>query len=76
MILIAQLLLYFAALAGVVGAGLGAFYFAGGALSRARPGAYRLQRALLAGLCLCGIVASATLGFVGIPAIVYFAQQQ
>jgi hypothetical protein len=29
----------------------------------------------VAALCACGIVASAALGFVGIPAILYLAQQ-
>jgi hypothetical protein len=29
----------------------------------------------MAALCACGIVASATVGFVAIPAILYLAQQ-
>ncbi|MBY0565350.1 MAG: hypothetical protein K2P58_14365 [Hyphomonadaceae bacterium] len=75
MFLILQLLLYFAALAGVVAGALGALFFAGGALNPARPRALRVRRGVLAFLCLCGIVASATLGFVGLPAILYYAQQ-
>ena len=70
-----QLLLYLAAIAGVVAGSLGAIFFAGGALNRARPREYRVRRGIYAVLCVCGIVASATLGFVGIAAIVYFAQQ-
>jgi hypothetical protein len=74
LVLILQLLLYLAALAGVVAGSLGMILFAGGALNRARPAEMRLRRALYALLCLCGIVASAALGFVGIPAILYYAQ--
>ncbi len=73
--LLLQLLLYLLAIAGVVAGSLGAIFFAGGALNRARPCEYRVRRGIYAVLCVCGIVASATLGFVGIAAIVYFAQQ-
>lgn len=75
MILLAQTLLYLLALAGVVAGSFGMIFFAGGALNRARPGAVRFRRAALAALCLCGIVASAALGFVGAPAILYFASR-
>jgi len=73
MIVLAQLILYLLALSGVVAASLGAIFFLGGALNRARGGAYRRQRAVLAALCVCGVVASAALGFVGAPAILYLA---
>lgn len=73
MILLAQLIVWLVALAGIVGGSLGALFFAGGAVSQARPRAFRVRRAFYAALCLCGIVASATLGFVGIPAIMYLA---
>ena len=69
-----QVLLYLVAVAGVVTGSLGAIFFAGGALNRARPREYRVRRGIYAVLCVCGIVASATLGFVGLAAIVYFAQ--
>jgi hypothetical protein len=72
--LLLQVLLYLVAVAGVVAGSLGAIFFAGGALNRARPREYRVQRGVYAVLCVCGIVASATLGFVGLAAIVYFAQ--
>lgn len=72
--LLLQLLLYLLAIAGVVAGSLGAIFFAGGALNRARPREYRVRRGIYAVLCVCGIVASATLGFVGLAAIVYFAQ--
>lgn len=72
--LLLQVLLYLVAVAGVVAGSLGAIFFAGGALNRARPREYRVRRGLYAVLCACGIVASATLGFVGLAAIVYFAQ--
>jgi hypothetical protein len=74
-ILIAQLALYLLALAGIVAGSFGAIFFAGGALNPARPLAARRRRWLFAVLCVCGIVASAALGFVGIPALVYLAQQ-
>ncbi len=73
MIFIAQTLLYLLALAGVVAGTLGAIFYAGGAMNRARPAELRRRRWILAALCACGIVASAALGFVAIPALLYFA---
>ncbi len=73
MIFIAQTILFLAALAGVVAGALGAIFYGAGALNRARPADMRRRRWALAALCLCGIVASAALGFVGVPAILYFA---
>lgn len=73
MILFAQTTLFLLALAGVAAGSFGALFFAGGALNRARPRPQRLRQAGMAVLCLCGIVASAALGFVAIPAILYFA---
>lgn len=75
MILLAQTALYLLALAGVAACSFGVLFFAGGALNRARPGPQRVRQAGLAALCLCGIVACAALGFVGIPAILYFASR-
>lgn len=75
MALIAQTLLYMLAVAGVVAGSLGALFFAGGAMNQARPADMRRRRALLAALCVCGIVASAAAGFVGMPVIMYLAQQ-
>ncbi len=75
MMLLLQVALYVAAVAGVVAGALGALFFAGGALNPARPKEFRIRRGVYAALCLCGIVASATLGFVGIASIMYFAQQ-
>ena len=62
------------AVAGIVVGTLGLIFFAGGAMNQARPREMRRRRALLAALCGCGIVASAALGFVGIPAILYLGQ--
>lgn len=73
MIFIAQLALYLLAVAGVVAGSLGAIFFLGGAMNQARAPAMRARRAGLAALCACGIVASATLGFVGVPALLYWA---
>lgn len=73
MIFIAQIALYLLAVAGVIASSLGALFFLGGALNRARDGGYRRMRALYVALCLGGIVASAALGFVGVPAILYWA---
>ena len=75
MIFLAQTVLYMLAVAGVVAGTLGLIFFAGGAMNEARPIEMRRRRALLAVLCACGIVASAALGFVAIPAILYLAQQ-
>ncbi|MEQ1489914.1 MAG: hypothetical protein ABL932_05135 [Terricaulis sp.] len=75
MIFFAQTALFMLAVAGIVVGTLGLIFFAGGAMNKARPAEMRRRRALLAALCGCGIVASATLGFVGIPAILYAAQQ-
>lgn len=75
MLFIAQMLLYFLALAGVVCGALGAIYFAGGAMNAARPLEVRRRRWVLAALCACGIVVSAALGFVGIPALLYLASR-
>jgi uncharacterized membrane protein YfcA len=74
-ILLAQFAVYMLAVAGVVAGSLGLVFFLGGALNRARAREYRVRRTLYAALCLCGIVASAAAGFVGIGAIMYFAQR-
>ena len=70
-----QLLLYMAAVAGIIGGTLGMIFFAGGAMNQARPIEMRRRRWALAAICLCGIVASAALGFVGVPTILYLVQQ-
>lgn len=75
MILFAQAFIFLLAFAGVVAGSLGMIFFAGGAMNRARPDAVRLKNAGIALLCLCGIVASAAAGFVGVPALLYFAAQ-
>lgn len=75
MIVIAQLALYLLAVAGVVGGSLGAIFFLGGAMNKARPAEMRARRFALAGLCVLGIVASAALGFAGVPALLYLANQ-
>lgn len=74
MILFAQLLVYLIAIAGIGAGSLGFIFFLGGALNRAREPAHRRRRALYAALCLFGVLASATLGFVGIATIMYLAQ--
>lgn len=75
MLLIAQTVLYMAAVGGIVAGSLGFIFFAGGAMNKARPPEMRRRRAVLAALCLCGIVASAALGFVALPMILYLAQR-
>lgn len=75
MIFLAQTLLFLLALAGVVAGSLGAIYFGGGALNRAAAPDLRRRRGALAVLCVCAIVASAALGFVAIPALMYFASR-
>jgi len=75
LILLLQTALYMLAVTGIVVGTLGLIFFAGGAMNQARPLDMRRRRALLAALFVCGIVASAAIGFVGIPAILYLAQQ-
>jgi hypothetical protein len=75
LLFVAQTLLYLLAVGGVAAGTLGAINFAGGAMNRARPAELRRRRWVLAGLCVCGIVASAALGFLGIPALLYFASR-
>jgi hypothetical protein len=75
MTVIAQTLLYMLAVGGIVAGSLGLIFFAGGAMNKARPPEMRRRRWVLAALCGCGIVASAALGFVAIPAILYLASQ-
>lgn len=74
MTLLLQFIVFVAALAGIVLGALGAIFFAGGAFNQARPRDFRVRRLLFAALCLCAVVASAAAGFVGIAAIVYYAQ--
>jgi hypothetical protein len=73
LILLAQLLIFLLALAGVAACSLAMIFFAGGAMNRARPREYRLTRTVYAALCLIGLVASAAAGFVGVGAIMYWA---
>jgi hypothetical protein len=75
MLFIAQALIYFAALAGVVAGSFGFIMYLGGAMNKARPLELRRRRALLAAACFGGIVASAAIGFLAIPALLYFAHQ-
>ena len=73
--LLLQLILYMLAVAGIVAGSLGFIFFAGGAMNKARPPEMRRRRWGLALVCVCGIVASAAAGFVGVPMILYLAQQ-
>jgi hypothetical protein len=75
LLFIAQTLLYMLAVGGIVAGSLGAIFFLGGAMNRARPPEMRRRRAALAALCVCGIVASTVLGFVGIPGLLYLASE-
>ena len=75
MIFLAQTALFMASVGGIIVGTLSLIFFAGGAMNKARPADMRRRRAILAVLCGCGIVASAALGFVGVPAILYLAQQ-
>jgi|CXWL01.1.fsa_nt_gi cbb3-type cytochrome oxidase subunit 3 len=75
MIFLAQLVVFLAALAGIAGCSLAMIYFAGRATNRARARDFRVRQGVLAVACLCGIVASAGLGFVGVGAIMYWAGQ-
>jgi hypothetical protein len=75
MVLLAQTFVYVLAVAGIAGGSLGALFFLGGAMNRARAPEVRRRRAILAALCVCAIVASAAAGFVGIPLILYLGSQ-
>jgi hypothetical protein len=74
LILFAQFAVFLLAVGGIVLGALGMLFFAGGALNQARPRAFRIRRGVYAALCVCAIVASAALGFVGIATIMYLAQ--
>ncbi|GAM98640.1 hypothetical protein U91I_02275 [alpha proteobacterium U9-1i] len=75
MIVLGQLLIFGLAFAGVTASSIGLIYFAGRAVNRAQARDNRWRYGAIAALCLCGIVASAALGFVGIGAIMYLAQR-
>jgi hypothetical protein len=75
MLFLAQTALFMLALAGIGSCSIAMLYFAGRALSRARSAPLRWRAGALAALCLCGIVASAAAGFVGVPALLYLAAQ-
>lgn len=75
MIFFAQTALYILAVAGIVVGTLGFINFAGGAMNKARPAELRRKRWILAALSLCGIVASAAVGFLAIPALLYLTAQ-
>jgi hypothetical protein len=64
-----------AAVAGVVLTSVLALRQAGMALNPRRPPAQRRLRALFAALCGVGVIGSATLGYVGITVLMYYAQQ-
>jgi hypothetical protein len=72
---LAQALIYFAAIGGIVASTFGFIMHFAGAMNRARPAELRRRRALWAALCFGGIVASAATGFLAIPALLYFAHQ-
>jgi hypothetical protein len=74
MVLLLEFVVFVLAIGGVIVGALGGIFFAGGAFNRARPRAHRIRRLIYVFLCMCGIVASALAGFVGIGAIVYYAQ--
>ncbi len=73
-VIIGQLVIFLAALAGIVFGSIMTLNFAAQAQNRVRDQAARRRAWALAGLSLCGIVASAGLGFVGLAALMYFAQ--
>lgn len=75
MIALVQMVVFLLALAGIAACSLGLIYFAGRAMNPARTGDFRVRQGILASLCLCGIVASAGAGFVGVGAIMYLAQR-
>lgn len=68
-------LVFTAAVAGVVLASVLTLRQAGMALNPRRPAAQRQARAVLAVLCGAGVIGSATLGYAGIAALMYYAQQ-
>lgn len=73
-VIIGQVLIFLAALAGIVAGSIMTLNFAAQAQNRVREAGARRRAWVLAGLCLCGIVASAAAGFVGMAALMYFAQ--
>lgn len=75
MILVAQALVFLAALAGIAAGSLAMIYFAGRAMNRSRSRALRSRDGLLAAASLVGIAASAGAGFVGVALLLYVSAQ-
>jgi len=67
-------LLFIAAAAGVSFASVQAMRQAAMALNPRRPAEQRRARAFMAALFALGVIASATLGYLGIVALMYYAQ--
>lgn len=67
--------IFLAAVAGVMLMSIMALRQAGMALNPRRPTGQRRVRGVLAALCGIGVVASAVAGYVGIAALMYYAQQ-
>jgi hypothetical protein len=75
-----QMILVQAAIFLIAVGGIGLFTlltlrFAGPAMNRNRAPASRALHGLAAAACVCGIVASAALGFGGLAAVLYIAQR-
>jgi predicted nucleic acid-binding protein len=60
---------------GVAASTIVALQFAGGAFNKTRPVGQRRVRAALAALAVLGIPASATAGYAGIAALMYYGQK-
>lgn len=69
-------LVFLVAAAAIVLCAIGALRFIGAALNKNRPPAQRQLRAVLAALCLFGMVASAGAGFLGIASLMFEAAVQ
>lgn len=67
--------IFVAAVAGVMLMSVFALRQAGMALNPHRPPDQRRVRAVLAALCAVGVFGSAAAGYVGITALMYYAQQ-
>ncbi len=75
MLFLGQIVVFLAALGGIMTCSLGMIFFFGKALNRAQARAHRIRAGVLAGASLAGILLSAWAGFFGVGALMYLAQQ-
>ena len=71
MLLLGQIIIYLAALSGILAGSLGLIYFGAGAFARARRPEQRRRSAALASAALLVLLTAAVGGFFGVGALLY-----